>query len=340
MNANRRRMMCCLVATAVLLGGFGLSVAQTPTSVSRELKIGTSRPGGLLHTSAAGISQILNKYTRMRAKVISTVGPVSWVPMMERGEIDVGIINVFDCYQAYYGEMIFKEATKGKGYDIRILSLGSPSTLGFFVPIKSDIKKIPDIRGKKYPRFTELSLDACFKGFLANAGLTYDDVIPVPRTSLYDTVVDDLQEGKIDGVTMTFPSAKLVELDTTIGIRAVSADSSPVAMRRTREVFPFYAARTEKGTGIKEPANLLSYNTTLSARGDFSDDLAYEIVKTIWQHYEELGAIHENLKTWTPEVMVSTNATIPYHPGAIKWYKEKGVWTSELERQQKLLIKK
>lgn len=335
-----KKIVYCLT-TMVLLG----CMCSTPTfgqaQVARELKIGTSRVGGLHHTTAAAIAQTVIKHTPIKMKVISTGGPTTWLPMMERGEIDLGVINVFEVQQAYYGKMMYEEMTKGKGCNILILSLGSPSTLGALVRANSAIKKLTELKGKKFPRFKgQLALDACFMGFLANAGLTYDDVIQVPRASLYDTVMEDMSEGKVDATVLPLDSAKVIELHTALGIRFLNADASPEAVKRTNEVFPYYVDKIDKGPGITEPTNLLSYSNTLSARGDLSDDVAYEIVKTIWQHYDELGAVHEYLKTWTPKMMVSTTTTVPYHPGAIKWYKEKGIWTNELEQRQKSLIKK
>jgi TRAP transporter TAXI family solute receptor len=340
MDATQRKMAYCLVAV-LLLGGLYFGDASAQTQVATELRIGASKTGSSHHLAASAVADILHKHTSIKPKVIATAGPTTWLPMMERGEVGAGIINSWECQQAYYGKTIYNEPTKGKGYNILLLSSGSPNTLGFCVPAKSNIKTLSDLKGKKFPRFKgQLSIEVCYLGFLANAGLTYNDVIEVPRASLYDTVVDDLTEGKIDATFITIDSAKVVEVNTTMGVRFISCDASPEAMKRTREYFPFYIQTVTKGPGIYGPTNMLSYSTTLSAKGDLSDDVAYEIVKTVWQHYEEMGAIHAHLKTWTPTVMVSTAATIPYHPGAIKWYKEQKVWTDEMEQLQKSLIKK
>jgi len=335
------KKIICYLVVMLLLGSFCWTPSFAQTPLAREFKIGTSRVGGLHHTTASSIAQIVMKHTPMKMKVISTGGPTTWLPMMERKEIDLGVINVFEVQQAYYGKMMYEEMTKGKGYNILILSLGSPSTLGALARSNSPVQRLTDLKGKKFPRFKgQLALDACFMGFLANAGLTYDDVVQVQRASLYDTVMDDMREGKVDATVLPLNSAKVIELHTALGIRFLNCDDSPEAMKRTREVFPYYIERVTKGAGINEPTNLLSYNNTISAREDLGDEAAYEIVKTIWENYEELGAIHGYLKTWTPEIMVSPIATVPYHPGAVKWYKEKGAWTNELEQRQKSLIKK
>lgn len=70
-----------------------------------------------------------------------------------------------------------------------------------------------------------------------------------------------------------------------------------------------------------------------------SDEEAYEISKGVWINYKELGPVNPRFpRDWKPENMVTTHAGIPYHPGAIKWFKEKGVWTPEMDQlQQKWL---
>ena len=298
----RQKKGLYFVAAMVFLFGLGFSHVSAQTPSSKELRIGASKTGSAHHLAASAVAEVLYKHSSIKPKVIATAGPTTWLPMMERGELEAGIINSWECQQAYYGKTIYKEPSKGRGYNFVLLSLGSPNTLGFCVPTKSGIKKLSDLKGKKFPRFRgQLSLDVCFLGFLANAGLTYDDVIEVPRTSLYDTVVEDFTEGKIDAVLITIDSAKVVELNTTMGLRFISCDPSPEAMKRANEHFPFYIETVDKGPGINGPTNVLSYSTTLSAKSNLSDDLAYEIVKTIWQHYEEMGAVHEPFKEMDTE---------------------------------------
>ena len=69
-----------------------------------------------------------------------------------------------------------------------------------------------------------------------------------------------------------------------------------------------------------------------------TDDVAYTLVKTWWDYSKELWPMHPQLRGWGPDLFVWKDAPVPYHPGAIKFYKEKGVWTPDMEDLQKRLL--
>jgi TRAP-type uncharacterized transport system substrate-binding protein len=83
---------------------------------------------------------------------------------------------------------------------------------------------------------------------------------------------------------------------------------------------------------------VLGKDITLVCATRLSDDVAYSITKALWENYKELAPVHPRLKFWTPNRFASIRAVVPYHPGSIKWYKEKGVWSKELEEHQKKLL--
>jgi TRAP-type uncharacterized transport system substrate-binding protein len=71
------------------------------------------------------------------------------------------------------------------------------------------------------------------------------------------------------------------------------------------------------------------------------DEVAYTLVKAWWDHFKDLEPIHPQFRGWIPGIYVNKLATVPYHPGAIKFFKERGAWTSEHDKmQEKLLLGK
>jgi hypothetical protein len=74
----------------------------------------------------------------------------------------------------------------------------------------------------------------------------------------------------------------------------------------------------------------------IGCRGDLPEDLVYEVMKAIFDHVEELLPIHPVAKVWVANPLAS--AVFPYHAGAVKYYKERKLWTDELEQKQKGLL--
>jgi TRAP-type uncharacterized transport system substrate-binding protein len=81
------------------------------------------------------------------------------------------------------------------------------------------------------------------------------------------------------------------------------------------------------------------YGINVVASTHMPDHVAYTLVKAWWDYHKELWPIHAQLKGWAPELFIQKSATIAYHPGAINFYKEKGVWTAEQDRWQEILLK-
>ena len=103
------------------------------------------------------------------------------------------------------------------------------------------------------------------------------------------------------------------------------------------EIYPgAYPSVMKKGsaTGILEDTVILTNDIYLVASKDLSDDGAYEIVKALWVHNKELGEAYRGLRAWRPGRMVSRKAYIPYHPGAIRFFKEKGKWDEKMDALQ------
>jgi len=261
--------------------------------------------------------------------------------MFETGEVQYGINVPGDAWAAYMGTEIYEEPTKGKGFPIRTIMLGAPIQIVFFVPEDSDIKTILDVKGKRvvtdYGAFFSSTLSA--QTLLANGGLTFDDVKGVPVPGVADGI-KAIIEGRADCALMAVGGAVVEELKAAKGARGIPIDPSPEAVKKMQEVFAgYFAIKIKPGpAGITEEIWGLGKDITLYCYEELREDVVYEIVKALWENYEELAPIHPKLKLWTPDKFASTRAITPYHPGAIKWYKEKGVWTAELEELQKKLL--
>jgi TRAP transporter TAXI family solute receptor len=225
---------------------------------------------------------------------------------------------------------------------VRLVMRGSPLLVGLLVRKDSPIKTVHDVKGKRmtgeYP--AHLAVWYNMFGHLASAGLTWSDVkvIPVPAVN---EGVDALIQGRADVTEHAINAAKIKEADASIGVRHVSIDCSPAGEKRLKQAVPGYYGRIVKpgeATAVVEDTCFIAYDTYLSAGKGVPDAVVEAALKSVWENTDKLAPIHPLFKEWTRERAVDHEATIPYHPGAVRFYKERKVWTAEMDAvQQKLL---
>ncbi len=325
----------------VFIQSFAVTSHVSAEALPKTIVFGANPPGSLFYVLAAGLAKVTSAHTPMKVEVFPQGGTV-WYPMLESGEVHFGINVPGDILTAYTGKSIYEKPTKGKGFPLRTLMLGSPLQVGLIVPSDSQIMGSADVRGKRMPvdygTFYSTTLTAL--ALLANYGLTPNDVKTVPVTS-YPSGVRAVIEGRADLAVGSVGSGITNEMKTARGARYLELDTSPEAVVRMKKVHPgYYPIKVKPGPpGVDKETTVLGKDITLVCAEQLPDDVAYAITKALWENYEELGPLHPRLKFWTADRFASTRAVVPYHPGSIKWYKEKGVWNNELEEHQKELLK-
>ena len=312
-------------------------------SLPKMLSLSTHPQGSLYNALGSGLASVASKYTPMEVKAIATSGPGEWGPSMETAEGDLGIENSYDAKMGYLGKDVYEEISGGKGFPIRLLTNGSQNVNSAITAGDSGIESAEDIKGKKYVGiFTgSAGITAQAQAFLANHGLAEDDVQMMTVPGVSDGI-RAIIEGRADvNGSAVIGMGIIQELDGARGARFLSIDPSQQAVDRLQEVFPGYPIDVEPGPnklGVQEPITMMTYQTYLVARASLSDEAAYEVVKALWENNDELGPIHPKLKQWTTDQFVTDKATVPYHPGAIKFYKEKGVWNEKMDEIQAELL--
>jgi TRAP transporter TAXI family solute receptor len=307
----------------------------------KTIVLGANPPGTLFYVLCAGLGKVVTAHTPMKVEIFPQGGTV-WYPMLESGEVHFGIQVPGDILTAYKGEAIYEKPTKGKGFPLRTLMLGTPLQVGLVVPGDSDIKGPQDIKGKRmavnYGTFYSSTLSV--RALLANLGLTAKDVNGLTVTGVASGVRAVI-EGRADLGMGAVGAGFIKELKAAKGARFLPLDTSPEAIKRMQAVHPgYYPIKVKPGpAGITEEMPVLGKDVTLVASERLSEDVAYQITKALWENYKELAPMHPRLKLWTSNRFASTRAVVPYHPGSIKWYREKGVWTKELEEHQEKLLR-
>jgi TRAP-type uncharacterized transport system substrate-binding protein len=115
------------------------------------------------------------------------------------------------------------------------------------------------------------------------------------------------------------------------GIRFLSLPEGPDALKAIHSIHPDFLLVTVKPSkatvGIEVPTRILAVDITVVTGAQVPDEVIYALTKTAYENKEELVKAHGSFRSFFPKNMVKRSFTIPYHPGAIKFYKEVGLWT-------------
>jgi len=341
-NSKMAIVLLTIPITLSLIGGFNSPVAAS-APLPKVLWLGTNPPGSLFYILGGGVAKVISQHTQMDVKVKSLGGPSEWMALMGNKEVDLIIVNASTGRMGYEGLYEFKEATKGKGYRfMRTILAGGPIGLGMLVAGDTDIKRILDLKKRKvtYPYKVHVTNNLHIEVMLASAGLTPNDIVHVPVTT-YPSGVRTVIERRAEATLGSVGSGVIEELRAARGALFIPIETDAEAVKRMQALEPItlivYFGPPIPGFVEKTPC--IGFSNLLVARETLSDDAVYIIAKILWEKYQELFPIHPSFKDWDSKNFATTKGlSIPYHQGAIRFYKEKGLWTDEMEKFQQGLL--
>lgn len=326
-------LACCLVAMLVLSPLASASAAES-------LRLGSAAVGSLLYVFSAAIAEVAGKNAGIKIEVLPQ-GEIITLPLMASHEVDLVMIANDAQGYAYEGKGIYDKQTKGKGFDLRVLMLGMRNSASTLVTGDSGYKDYQALKGKRLvlDYGTQQALNLGSRASLIAGGLKEKDV-KVLRASDIPEAVRLLLEGKADAVFGGIGVPVFRELAAAKnGILYLEAGDKhwDEVHKISKAYFPM---TVKKGPiGVPKDTVLVTRNFNLASRPDLPDDMAYQLVKVTWEHDTELAPHHPQMKDWVKERFVGEQTTAPYHPGAIKFYKEKGVWSDKMQARQDELLK-
>lgn len=333
-----------LVALAALAALFLAGQITEAQPLPKSVVVATNPPGTVFYAVASGLSKVVSGSAGFSMSVQPHAGTSTMLPLLNTGEVEFGLVNAVDMGMSYRGPS-FKVADRNPfphTPNLRLVMRGSPLMVGLLVRKDSPIKNVHDVKGKRFTGEYRTHLAVWYNmfGHLSSAGLTWNDVKVVPVGNVNDGV-DALVQGRADVSQHALNSAKVREADAAVGVRHISDDCSREGEARTRKAVPGYYLRAVKaGTAaaVTEDICVVAYDTYFAAAKGTPDAVVEAVLKSIWEGVDQLAPIHPMLKEWTRERAVDPEVTIPYHPAAIRFFKERGIWKGEMDpAQQKLL---
>lgn len=328
------RTLVAASLAAGLIGGLA-TVAQAET-----VALATDKQGTTFNTVGSAVAKVASSNSDLNIIVRPYAGPAAWAPIVNSGEVPFGMMSASSAYRAFSG----KNETNEAFHDLRIIRAGGSSLmLGLAVRDDGPIKTYADLKGKRISSDFggHLSISNSLKASLGLGGYTWDDVTPVPVTGANDGI-DALVADRLDATWASVGQPRAREADTQIGIRYLSVPEDSNAQQVFQEaVFPgarLAVAKDGIAPGIDGDTRVLSYDSYLVSSKDASDTAITQMLQALWDHNEELYSVHPSLRGFTNENAVTNAPVMPYHPAAVAFYKEKGVWTDDDQERQDALL--
>jgi TRAP transporter TAXI family solute receptor len=308
---------------------FGLLISVTAASGFAQdvrLSIGTGGTGGVYYPLGGGMANVLSKYVPgWQATAEVTGASIANLQLIGAGKQDLGLTMADAAWDAYSGLNKFKE---GK-VNARTLMVLYPNKLQVVTVEGSGINKMVDLKGKRISTGEPNSgTEVMALRLLEAAGIDKDKDLKRERLSVAEGV-NAIKDRKIDALIWAggLPTAAISDLAATPGIQIKLIDHGEYVDAMNKKYGPLYALDKIKGGIYKgqsaDVSNIDVWNL-LVASDKMSDKMAYTIVKTLIEKKDELVAVHKEAQNISLDVQ-GLGSPIPFHPGAKKYFEERGV---------------
>jgi TRAP transporter TAXI family solute receptor len=314
-----------LLASAALAA----CVFSAPAAAQQKfVTIGTGGVTGVYYAAGGAICRLVNKDRakhNIRCSVESTGGSVFNVNTIKAGELDFGFTQSDVQYNASKGVAQFKDG--GAFGDLRSVFSVHPEPFTVLARKEANAKTLADLKGKRFNVGNPGSgTRASMEELMGAMGWKMGDFALAAELKA-DEHGPALCDGKIDGFFygVGHPSANIQDPTTTCGAKLVSV-TGPAVDKLIAEK-PYYAKATIPGglyPNNPEPATTYGVLATVVASAKTPPDTVYQVVKAVFDNFDEFKKLHPALANLQPQNMVKDGNSAPLHEGALRYYREKG----------------
>jgi len=316
-----RKTMVAVLALGCLFSVFSAQTARA----SQDILVGGGSVTGVYYQVALHVCNLLNKYNSESYNCVGrpALGSVFNIRAVERGLLDVGVAQSDRNFEAVNGQGEFKGKPQG---NLRSLFSMHPETVLLVTRQDSGISTVDDLNGKS------VNIGNPGSGQRGNA----EDVLRLHNIdSDEDIKAQGLQQQeasralvdrKIDAFFYTVgnPAAAIEDPANSTDIAIVPLNSAQIkAFVKERPYYVMTTIPKNTYTGVSNDVETYAVTATVVTNAGASEQMVYDLVKTIFEHLEELQNAHQAFRVLTPESMLK-GLTAPFHPGALRYYQEQG----------------
>jgi len=313
--------------TAGALAAGALLAAGVAIAQQKAISIATGGTGGVYYPIGGGLANLLSKtIPGVQATAEVTGGSVDNLKLINTGQSELAFTMADAALDAANGQDKFK----GTRVPVRTLMVLYPNQMHVVTIESTGIKTMADLKGKRVSTGSPGSATEVMAfRVIEAAGLDKDKDVKRERLGVAESV-NAIKDGKIDAFFWVggLPTAAVTDLGATPGVKIKLIDHADAVAKMNEKYGNLYASSTIKsGTYPGQTAdnkNTVVWNI-LVANASMPDDMAYKVVQTIIDHKADLVAVHQESKSFSVENQIKSNSPIPWHPGAVKYFTEKGV---------------
>jgi hypothetical protein len=308
-----------------------LCILALPISVSAQEKknifVATGPTAGVYYPLGGGLADILTKnIPNLNATAGTTDGSMANLLLIGQGNADVGFTMTDAAWDAYKGQDKFK----GKQVPLRALMVLYPNRMHVVTIEGTGIDKISDLKGKRVSTGAPNSATQimAYRVLEAN-GLDPEKDIIRERLDPGKSA-DAIKDRKLDAFFWVggVPTPAVTDLGATPGIKLKlidHEDSQPALVKKYGPLYVKDAIPPKAYPGQDKPNAIVTVWNVLVVNQNMSDEMAHAIVKTIFDRKEDLVRVHKEAQNLNYKFQTNAAAVIPFHPGAKKYFAEKGI---------------
>ncbi len=319
---TKMKKISIAVALVASAGLAGTAIAQQKT-----MSIGTGGTGGVYYPLGGAIANVLSKsLPNVQATAEVTGGSVDNLKLIASGQSEMGFSMADAAQDAFKGEDKFKSGKVA----LQTLLVVYPNRMHVVTIEGTGIEKMSDLKGKRVSTGSPGSATEVMAfRVLEAAGLDKDKDMKRERLGVAESV-NAIKDRKIDAFMWVggVPTAAVTDLAATPGVKMKLIDHADTVAKMNAKYGELYSVSTikagaypgdDKDNAIAEVWNIIVTGNKMS------DDDAYNIVKTLVEKKSDIVAVHKEANSFSLDNQIQARSPIPFHPGALKYFKEKGI---------------
>lgn len=307
----------------VLVGVCAVGMVTAASAGELKLILATGGTAGTYYPYGGAMSKIWNsKIPGMNVTAQATGASVENVRLMNKDEVELALVQSDTIDFAYNA----KEAFKEKLTKMAAVAVLYPELIHIVVRGELGIKSFSGLRGKKIGVGAPGSgTEANFRQLLDAHRMTKDDVSA--QFLSFSESADKFKDRRIDAFMVTggVPTSAITDVATQRDIKILHIDDTMISIMTGK--YPFLAGAVIPANsykGVTADVKTVAVNAVLIAHPKLSETAVYNMTKVLFENQTELAAAHAKGKVLSLQV-AATGVSIPFHPGAARYYKEKGV---------------